>query len=174
MTNLDTVESRIYQLAKAAETTSLLTSLRSPEAHAELGKLRRGEARTHNVYLHRRSLRITLFLGGKQRILGLFNHGDTGSEKAFRYADMLVTYFWPYRKRKLHDKPLDSDLNFSLAQAESDIEDEHDFMALAAQIKASLVAADLLFPPEDKAPTVWALQRQIDVLTQRLNAIKPL
>lgn len=56
-----------------------------------------------------RSFRVRLYLGGKQRILGILANGA----KAARYADMARLHFWGYRLRGVR-LPHDTDFNYGL------------------------------------------------------------
>lgn len=59
---------------------------------------------------------VKLYVGGAQHIIGETYNGA----RAARFADMAIVYLAQYRKRKR--EVLDTDLNFSVAQAKADLE----------------------------------------------------
>lgn len=95
-----------------------------------------------NCYVGFGSLwQVKLFLGREQRVLGYSRNGV----RACRFADMAITYFLPYRKRKL--RPLtDADLNFSVAQANQDLEEIPLAKALLVKLESALLSRAFIEP----------------------------
>jgi hypothetical protein len=78
-------------------------------------------------------------LGGSQRLLATTKSGVN----AARFADMAIVHFHPYRKRRIRPL-LDTDLNFSLAQAELDAIDVPEAKKLLCDLERSLIAQHLI------------------------------
>lgn len=78
--------------------------------------------------------KVTLFIAGKQRIVGLLSH----PERAARFADLAIRRFWQYRRTL---RPCsDSDLNFSLAQTEDDAKKYPEWVSLLDQIESHFIS----------------------------------
>jgi hypothetical protein len=83
-----------------------------------------------------------MFLAGEQRVLG-----ETHDvEHAVRFADMALVYFAKYRVRR--SRPVvDSDLNFSVAKANRDLEQVPSAKQILVALETGLQARGLL-PPD--------------------------
>ena len=64
-----------------------------------------------------RDWQCKLFIGGAQHILGT----SSNCAQVARFADCAILFFWKYRKTSGNRECTDSDLNFSVAQARSDL-----------------------------------------------------
>jgi hypothetical protein len=88
---------------------------------------------------------VKLSLGGKQYILGITENGYS----AARFADVCLVRFWPYRKRTR--AILDSDVNFSLSQANSDMVEGSQCRQLIDAIENHLLAIGVISPVAEPA-----------------------
>lgn len=86
-----------------------------------------------------KTYRVRMYLGGKQRLLGLTLSGPT----AARFADMARIFFWPYRLRDCRE-PLASDMNYSVELANRDLAENEPAVALLEAIKDHLIHYGLL------------------------------
>lgn len=107
---------------------------------------------------------VKLFLGKEQRVLAQGRNG----ERASRFADMAIVHFLPYRKRLL--RPLvDTDLNWSVAQANSDLVNIPEAKEMLVVWEKALLARSLIQPVvhtvSDESPRN-TLQTRRDLLLQ--------
>lgn len=99
------------------------------------------DGRTRNISFcpDGKTYRVRLYLGGKQRLLGLTLSGPT----AARFADMARIFFWPYRLRDCRE-PLASDMNYTVELANQDLADNEPAIALLNAIKDHLIHYGML------------------------------
>lgn len=88
---------------------------------------------------------VKLSLSGKQYILGITENGYS----AVRFADACLVRFWPYRKRSR--SILDSDVNFSLSQANSDLVEGTQCRQLVDAIENHLLTIGAIAPVAEPA-----------------------
>lgn len=98
-----------------------------------------------NVYImpDQRTWAVRLYLNGEQRRIGATECGVT----ACRFADMALMHFWKYRIRGASE-PLDTHLNFGVAQAKKDLEELIEHAFLLEKIEGYLVVNKVL--PDEK------------------------
>lgn len=94
-----------------------------------------GRLRNISVFQDRKTYRIRMYIGGKQRFLGATTNGPA----AARFADMARIFFWPYRQRDCRE-PVLTDMNNSVEQAKQDLAENEPAVRLLDAIKAHLLA----------------------------------
>lgn len=118
------------------------------------------EFRNVNIMPDQQTWAVRLYLGGEQRRLGVTTCGIT----ACRFADMALMHFWKYRIRGASE-PLDTHLNFGVAQAKKDLEELSEHAFLLSKIENHLVISGVL--PDEK--TVSA---RYELRTQHRRAVE--
>jgi hypothetical protein len=93
---------------------------------------------------------VKMYLGGEQRIVGETFH----CFRAVRFADMALLHFAKYRKRRAR-ATVDSDLNFSVASAQRDLDAVPAAKQILVSLETGLQARGLL-------PTDPALVEHVD------------
>lgn len=89
--------------------------------------------RNVSFFRDKKTYRVRLYIGGKARIIGITLDGPS----AARFADAARFFFWQYRLRDCRP-PCETDMNFSLAQAEQDIAHTYGVHTLLVSIRDHL------------------------------------
>jgi hypothetical protein len=89
-------------------------------------------------------------INGIQYVVGRTSNPET----AMRFADMAQMYFWPYRTRQARP-PVNNQLNFSVAQAKTDLKEE-DIRKVLFQVEELLAARKVLDPEDGKRARLLA------------------
>ena len=93
---------------------------------------------------------IRLNLAGGQRSVGFYSNAKTGNlYPAFRYADMVRMYFWPYKLRDTFE-PADGDLNISAERANLDLVHEVKVVEIIKDIEAHLKSTGAIVAPAER------------------------
>lgn len=103
------------------------------EQHTFHQKMREGELKNVSFFADFRTYRVRIYLGGKQRTIGITDNGY----KAARFADMARLFFWPYRLRDARP-PGEGDMNFTLADTQHELDHNEVATRLLERIKDHL------------------------------------
>lgn len=111
------------------------------------------------------STMIRLHLCGKSIMLGyLYGAEEDTAEKALRYSDMCLLYFWKYRMRGHTEEPPSYAYNINRAQAKDDLRQEKNLMRIITQAEACLLHSNQLLPVDE-----MARRRGVETTTRQQN-----
>ena len=103
---------------------------------------------------------VRTYLAGAQRTFGFFKADRQGGlSSAYRYADMVKMYFWPYKLRDAYE-PGDHDLNISASRAKSDLIHETNAIQIIKDIEQHFKDIGVILTPQDKETQLQARIRQ--------------
>lgn len=126
-----------------------------------------------SIFPNSRTWRVRLFLAGKRCVVGTTDDGPS----AARFADAARLFFWPYRARNAHP-PTEADMNYSLEQAEADLENVDGLRAMLSDIVGhlQLELPDLEKPKkkEDRRTVASDVNRRFAELEKQLLALATL
>lgn len=86
-----------------------------------------------------KTYRVRMYIGGKQRTIGL----TEVPANAARFADMARIFFWPYRLRDCREPSL-ADMNFSVEQANEDLATNERAVELLTSIRDHFINHGML------------------------------